>query len=106
MNEEALREAHDEANEMADRVAAYLEGQDGPINIIEVAASVGLKVDAAELAREGVDLTVYPIRALPWFYWFPWRWWWCWWWNRRYPYYKHPWAWCWCHCYNRRPYWY
>ena len=65
------------------------------INVLEVAQSAGLEIDAATLERLQIPELVPVIRFMPWHCWWPWRPLWCWWWRRHYPHYHccHYW-WC------------
>jgi hypothetical protein len=100
--DEAMRGATAEANEVFDRLRNLVEEQvrqgAEEIGVLEVAREAGLELDERTLAELQIPPSIPVLRFLPWFNWFPWCPLWCLWW-RRYPWYRCTWWW-WHRCHS------
>jgi hypothetical protein len=94
--DETLRRATAEANEIFDRIRNLVEEQvrqgAEEIDVLQVTRESGLEIDDRTLTELQIPPTIPVLRFVPWFSWFPWCPLWCWWW-RRYPWYRCTWWW-------------
>lgn len=100
--DETLRRAMAEANEIFDRMRNLVEEQvrqgAEEIDVLQVTREAGLEIDERALSELQIPSSIPVLRFLPVLSWFPWCPLWCLWW-RRYPWYRCSWWW-WHRCHS------